>query len=59
MGVVDVIGKARSLGNRNTHTLEAYFVAAVIFVVFAIVIDQLFVYLSKRARTETVVTSSH
>jgi L-cystine transport system permease protein len=52
MGVVDIIGKARSLGNRTTHTLEAYFVAAIIFVVFAELIERLFALLEQATRTQ-------
>jgi L-cystine transport system permease protein len=52
MGVVDVIGKARSLGIHTTHTLEGYFVAALIFVVFAALIERLFVFLEQATRTQ-------
>jgi L-cystine transport system permease protein len=51
MGIVDVIGRSRSLGTHYQHALEGYVVAGIIFVVLALIIDWVFGILAKRART--------
>jgi L-cystine transport system permease protein len=51
MGIVDVLGRARSLGGHYYHSLEGYVVAAFFFVVLSFGIDWIFGILSKRART--------
>jgi L-cystine transport system permease protein len=52
MGVVDVIGKAQLLGGRIFHTMEGYFVAAIIFITFSILIEKGFALLAKRLNTQ-------
>ncbi len=42
VGVMDMIGKARSLGSLYGHTLEGYLCAAVIFTVISLTLEQVF-----------------
>ncbi len=48
LGVIDVIGKVRALGALTYHSLEGYFIAAIIFVVLSIILEQLFAWLGRR-----------
>jgi L-cystine transport system permease protein len=51
MGIVDVLERAKVLGQHTLHTLEAYFVVAVIFVTLSVLIDKLFAGLEKKTST--------
>ncbi|MDR2842877.1 MAG: amino acid ABC transporter permease [Spirochaetaceae bacterium] len=55
MGIVDVIGMARSVGNHDMHTLEAFVDAAIIFIVLSIGIQKAFAFIEKKTRTQRVV----
>jgi L-cystine transport system permease protein len=52
MGIVDVLERAKVLGQHTLHTLEAYFVVAVVFVALSLVIERIFAGLEKRTRTQ-------
>jgi L-cystine transport system permease protein len=52
MGIIDVLGKARSLGNHDMRNLEAYVDVALIFIALSILIDRLFSGLEKRSRIQ-------
>jgi L-cystine transport system permease protein len=49
-GILDVIGKARTLGQLRNRSIEGYIVSAVIFTVLAIGIEKSFALLEKRNR---------
>jgi L-cystine transport system permease protein len=49
-GILDVIGKARTLGQLRNRTIEGYVVSATIFVLLAIGIEKSFALLEKRNR---------
>lgn len=42
LGIVDIIGKVKVLASVTYHSLEGYFIAAVIFIVLSILLEQLF-----------------
>lgn len=48
LGIIDIMGKVKSLGALYYHTLEGYFDAALIFIVLSILIEQLFAFLDAR-----------
>lgn len=48
LGVIDVIGKVRALGALTYHSLEGYFIAALIFIVLSILLEQVFAWLGRR-----------
>lgn len=48
LGVIDVIGKVRALAALTYHSLEGYFIAALIFIFLSIVLEQLFAWLGRR-----------
>jgi L-cystine transport system permease protein len=50
LGIMDVIGKVRSLGALTTRVVEGYIVAALIFVVLTIVLEKCFGYLEAKTR---------
>jgi L-cystine transport system permease protein len=47
-GVLDVIGKVQQVSRWYTHQLEGYVVAAVIFIVLAIILENVFGYLERK-----------
>ncbi|WP_099204509.1 amino acid ABC transporter permease [Scatolibacter rhodanostii] len=47
VGVVDMMGKAASLGNRTGHPLEGYIACAIVFAVISIVLEQVFMRISR------------
>lgn len=48
VGVVDMMGKAASLGNRTGHPLEGYISCAIVFAVISIVLEQVFMRINRR-----------
>jgi L-cystine transport system permease protein len=52
MGVTDVVGKARALGNHNMHLLEAYIDTAIIFIILSILIERIFAFLEYKTRMQ-------
>ncbi len=48
LGIIDIMGKVRAIGANTYHFLEGYVAAAVIFVVFSILIEKSFSLLTKR-----------
>ncbi|RPA60899.1 amino acid ABC transporter permease [Aerococcus agrisoli] len=48
LGVIDVIGKVKTLAALTYRSLEGYFIAAIIFIVLSIVLERVFAWLSKR-----------
>ncbi len=48
LGVIDVIGKVRALAALTYHSLEGYFIAAIIFIVLSLVLERLFGWLERR-----------
>uniref|UniRef100_UPI00403FA3B7 amino acid ABC transporter permease n=1 Tax=Candidatus Enterococcus willemsii TaxID=1857215 RepID=UPI00403FA3B7 len=48
LGVIDVIGKVRALAALTYHSLEGYFIAALIFIFLSIVFEQFFAWLGRR-----------
>ncbi|MFP3043536.1 amino acid ABC transporter permease [Treponema primitia] len=52
MGIIEVVGKAQSLGKHTMHTLEAYFVVAVLFIMLSFLIERAFLHLARKTRTQ-------
>jgi L-cystine transport system permease protein len=50
IGLVDVVGEVRAIGVRTYHYLEGYMGAALIFVVFSLIIGRFFGIVEKRLR---------
>lgn len=48
VGVVDMVGRARSLGQISGHTLEGYIVCTIVFAVFALILEFAFNRLNRR-----------
>lgn len=48
LGIIDVIGKVKTLGALTYRSMEGYFVATIIFVVLSILLEHLFSGLSKK-----------
>lgn len=48
LGIIDVIGKVKALSALTYRSIEGYFVAAIIFVVLSIVLEQLFAFLERK-----------
>lgn len=48
LGVIDVIGKVRVLATNYYHTIEGYFVAAILFVILSILFENIFARLDRR-----------
>ncbi|MDR0838995.1 MAG: amino acid ABC transporter permease [Oscillospiraceae bacterium] len=48
IGIIDVIGRARTIINISKHTIEPYTAAAIIFVFLSIVFQYVFSFLEKR-----------
>lgn len=55
-GILDVIGKARIIGQLKNRMIEGYVVSAVIFVVLAIVFERFFAFLEKKNRVHIITT---
>jgi L-cystine transport system permease protein len=53
MGIVDVLERARLLGNHTMHKLEAYFDVAVFFIAFSFLFDRVFRSLERRYHTNS------
>jgi L-cystine transport system permease protein len=49
MGVVDIIGKAQTLGAQTKHTFEGYVVAGIIFITLSVLIEVTFAYIAKKS----------
>jgi L-cystine transport system permease protein len=50
LGILDVVGRIRTLGTITARVLEGYIVAAVIFVVLSIMLEQLFGFIERKMR---------
>lgn len=48
VGVIDMIGKTRSLGSVTGHTLEGYIICALVFAVLSLILEFLFNQINKR-----------
>jgi L-cystine transport system permease protein len=48
LGILDVMGRARTLGALTGRVIETYLAAAVLFVVLTILLEQLFRLIEKR-----------
>lgn len=48
IGIIDMIGKVRSLAAIARRSLEGYIAAAIIFVILSILLEQLFTYIEKK-----------
>lgn len=48
VGVIDMIGKAVSIGARSGHVLEGYIGCAIVFGIISIVLEQVFNFINKR-----------
>jgi L-cystine transport system permease protein len=42
LGIIDVVGKAKSIGVNTHHTIEGYVCAAIIFTFTSIILEQIF-----------------
>lgn len=51
-GVLDIMGKAKTLGTATGHALEAYFVVALIYIVISLILRFLFYLLNQRLQYE-------
>jgi len=54
LGIMDVIGKVRSLGALTTRVLEGYIDAALVFVALTIILEKCFGYLETKTRGRPV-----
>ena len=50
IGVIDLMGRAKTLGVATGHTLEAYIFAALIYIVISLVMRLIFTLLDKRSK---------
>jgi len=48
LGILDVIGKVRSIGSSTYHTMEGYVGAAIIFIALSILLERIFSLIEKR-----------
>ena len=48
LGVVDVMGKAKTLGAATGHTLEGYIAATLIYISFSLLLKGAFLLIEKR-----------
>lgn len=48
LGIVDIIGKVKVLASVTYHSLEGYFIAAVIFIVLSMALEQVFTIIDQR-----------
>lgn len=48
LGVVDILGKAKTLGSATGHTLEGYIAAAIIYISFSLLLKGVFLFTEKR-----------
>ncbi len=50
LGILDVIGKVRSIGSSTYHTMEGYIGAAIIFIALSILLEKVFSGMEKRLK---------
>ena len=48
IGLVDLVGRAKTIGSATGHILEAYLFVAIIFIVFSLAVRILFEVLNKK-----------
>lgn len=48
LGIVDIIGKVKVLASVTYHSLEGYFIAAILFIVLSLALEQLFIRIDQR-----------
>ncbi|MBP3196222.1 MAG: ABC transporter permease subunit, partial [Butyrivibrio sp.] len=48
LGVVDILGKAKTLGAATGHTLEGYVAATVIYITFSLLLKGAFILIEKK-----------
>ena len=50
LGVVDILGKAKTLGAATGHSLEGYLSAAIIYVSFSLLLKGVFLFIESRMK---------
>ena len=48
VGVLDMVGKARSLGSMSGHTLEGYLCCAAVFAIISLVLERVFALINRK-----------
>ena len=54
VGVIDILGRAQSLGNLTSHTFESYLVVAFVFVVISLLLTALNKAINARLKSEVI-----
>ena len=54
VGVIDILGRAQSLGNLTSHTFESYLIVAFVFVVISLLLTALNKAINARLKSEVI-----